>query len=56
MTNPASRNSQTISRWVQAVVTAITQKMPQSSGPESVSFASFWTDRAMMPMTAAPTP
>jgi hypothetical protein len=54
---PASRNSHAISRSVQAVTAAMTAQMDQSSTLRpSVSFVSFWAERTMMPMTAAPMP
>ena len=56
-TTPDSRNTQTISLSVQAVTSALTAKIPQSSQSRArVIFTSFTALRAMMAMTAAPMP
>src|SRR5215467_12120113 len=54
---PLAMNTHTISDSVSAVTAALTANTAHSSGSfASVSFVSFWTLRAMIAITAAPTP
>src|SRR5215471_9428884 len=56
-TTPLARNSQTISDSVHAVATVLTANRTQSNRSRaSVSLTSLMALRAMMVMTAAPTP
>ena len=57
VTSPATMNSEKISDSVHAVTAALTAQIIHSNGSRRrASFASFTLLRAMIAMTAAPTP